>query len=105
MKYECHITIKAEDYKRAEPIAKGRGFWMSRISDDAVMGKGDHAYCTKSGNSYVDIHSDCFGLTEELSRAGIETLRRKIEETVLDQRFEWETITGGIRQPKIRNLE
>lgn len=84
--YECHITIKSTAAKRLLPIAKGMKWKVSKIKGDPILGNRKiFLYATKHDISLIALRVD---MTAFCSRLGYENIvRRKIEKTMLDERF------------------
>lgn len=88
MEYEFHITLRMEDYFKAEQIIRHTGFHMSRITDDPVIGKGAKAYITGHTNEEHEARVIVGSLRIVLQTMGIPCLRCKIEKTLMDERIE-----------------
>lgn len=87
MNFEAHLTLPRLQYSTAQPVAEQRGFHMSNITDDEVMGEGARAYCTKSADDFQTLLHELNQLSIALRLVGVLVLREKIEAILLDRRF------------------
>lgn len=95
MDFESHITLRcpAEKLEHLQAVVASIYPWsFSRIADDPILGVGVFCYATAHFRDIQDALITTQGLSEALRRAGYEPVRRKIEMTVIDERFineEW----------------
>lgn len=89
MSYEVHITldIKEQYEKTALTNACPEGWSTSFIDGDPILGKGIKFYFTTHRKRYQDAHVSMLQLWNSLLDRGFKPIRRKIEEIVLDERF------------------
>lgn len=85
--FEAHITIPANERKRAEKAAHSSGFHMSSITDDEMMGPGVNAYATKSSTDFEKLRMETFVLCKRFMDHGVTVRRYKIEMAVVDVRY------------------
>lgn len=88
--YECHITLEPPAQpglrQTAEDLAKLRRFKTSELVGDEVMGDAKLLYCTSHSATYDMLFRRMCQLNDDLVRAGLKVLRRKIEHVVFDSR-------------------
>lgn len=84
MNYESHITIPAVNHQVAAEVAEKHNWFMSKITDDPLLGPGAKSYLTAHRTDYFEMWTDMTRVSAELARLGIPVLREKIELIMYD---------------------
>lgn len=85
--YECHVTTLPQFKSIVDPIAKQYGFSTSLLVGDDVVGTEKHLYCTTHGSEFIEVNNRVNKLVQDLTALKVTVKRKKIELTVLDERF------------------
>lgn len=91
MTYESHITyipknVQAED--RIAAIAEEKGWKLSRIDGDPVLGGGVKCYLTKHSEDFELLRIEMRSMSVEVQFLGhrdVQVLREKIEHVIIDR--------------------
>lgn len=94
--YECHITIEPvfdDRFLNAKDIANSHGFRIAdllmkkRCEDTEVRSKHD-TFMTGRSKNYKDLHDRMVACIVDLKENEFQVWRYKIEDTLLDSKFE-----------------
>lgn len=94
--YEAHVTIEpvfGEDLRIVASLTKNHKFkvadlLMQKRKEDTPDRSKFDTFATGHGKDYDDLKSRVIGLVEELKEYGYKVWRYKIEDTLLDSKFE-----------------
>lgn len=84
--YEAHITVPLAHKGVAEMVAQKRGWKLSQIDGDPVLGKGVNVYLTAHNNSLGRIRQNMELTCAELRDLECEVTRHKLELILVDSK-------------------
>jgi hypothetical protein len=97
MDYECHVTVKCPSLQldHLQNSIESVNWSFSQITNDPLLGKDTFCYATNHYETLAHAIQYTIALSEALQLAGFTVLRRKVEQIMMDERYqqdEWRVV-------------